>query len=194
MKQLQKEIDELNAKSVDLTVPPAPDPYADDYAEQIVKRDEKIQHIADHKAKTSSLEADQQRTLTAQTEKEELALQERVASFDSNMLSLGLKPNEVKQAADTILKYGINDTFQDILLEDPDGPLFVQYLDKNPVELESLNGMSALQLINHLNTEVRPKANLLKPKTSQAPEPPITLQGGGVAELQESWLKGAKFE
>ena len=191
---LQKELDEVKEKSVDLTVPELPDPYADDYAEKIQARDEAIQRVTTHNATVSNLETEQQKAHEVQREKDDAALQEKVAEFDSNMLTLGLKPNDVKQAADTVINYGISDTFQDVLLEDPDGPLLVQYLANNPVELESVNGMSVLQMINHLNSDIRPKASLLKPKTSQAPPPPESLSGGGVGELQEPWEKGTKYE
>ena len=190
---LQKELDEVKAKSVDLTVP-AIDPFSETFNEDLKARDEKITEIAEHNASVSTIETEQQKTLEAKNEQEEAALKEKVASFDSNMLTLGLKPVEVKQAADTVINYGISETFQDVLLEDPDGPLLVQYLANNPVELEAVNGMSVLQMINHLNTDVRPKASLLKPQTSQAPDPPITLDGGGVGEIEHPLLKGAKFE
>ena len=173
---------------------PAIDPFSETFNEDLKARDEKITEIAEHNASVSTIETEQQKTLEAKNEQDEAALKEKVASFDSNMLTLGLKPVEVKQAADTVINYGISETFQDVLLEDPDGPLLVQYLANNPVELEAVNGMSVLQMINHLNTDVRPKASLLKPQTSQAPDPPITLDGGGVGEIEHPLLKGAKFE
>lgn len=110
------------------------------------------------------------------------------------MVTHGLNPIETKAAADTIVNYGISDTFQDILLEDPDGPLFVNYLSQNPVELEEMNRMTTLQLVNHLNGDIRSKASLLKPKTSDAPDPPIILRGSGVPEQKESWEQGVIYE
>ena len=192
--RLQKELDEFKASSVDLTVPPAPDPYADDYAEQVIKRDEKIQQIADHKAEARSLETAQQQQQTEAKTDQERKDAEALQTFDANFLKLGLKPDEMKQAAQTVIENGISETLEDILLLDEDGPLLVKYFADNPVEQDNLSGMSPFQLLNHLNSEIKPKASLLKPKTSQAPEPPMTLQGGGVAELQEPWEKGVKYE
>ena len=121
-------------------------------------------------------------------------MRQKVAGFDARMVNLGLNPLEVSQAANTVADYGASDTLQDILLEDEDGPLFVAYLAKNPVELEALNGMSALQMVKALDGEIRQKASLLKPKTSDAPDPPETLTGGGVREMEDPLLKGAVFE
>jgi len=192
--KIQKEFEELKAKSVDLTVPPAPDPYSETYAEEIQARDEKIQQIADHKAKQASLEAaQQQNTIEADTEAQRKN-EEAIHTFDANFLKLGLKPDEMKEAANTVIENGISETMEDIILLDPEGPLFVKYFADNPVEQDKLEGMTPFQLLDHLNSNIRPKASLLKPKTSQAPPPPDTLDGGGVGEIEDPLLKGVKFE
>ena len=76
---------------------------------------------------------------------------------------------------------------QDIVLT-PEG------LKKLTVELEELNGLSAYQLATRINGDIRAKAALLKPQTSNAPDPPDTVTGGGVPEQSESWESGAKYE
>lgn len=192
--RLAKELAELKAKTVDLTVPPPPDPYSDNYEDQIRARDEAIQRKAEHDAQQRSIEDQQKRHTEEQALHEEQALQEKVAAFDTNMVKLGLNPVEVKKAANTLIDYGVSDTLQDILLEDSEGPLLATYLANNPIELEALGGMSTLQLVNHLNGTVRQKASLLKPKTSKAPDPPMTLSGGGVQELEDPLLAGVTFE
>ena len=110
------------------------------------------------------------------------------------MASHGLKTEEVKTAAETVIGFGISNTFQDVLLDDKDGPLMVKYLEDKPLEAEQINAMSTMELVNHLNTEVRPKALLLKPQTSTAPDPPVTLDGGGAPETPEPWEKGAVYD
>ena len=192
--KLKQELEELKAQSVDLTVPPIPDPYSENFEEQVRVRDEAIARKTKHEAAQSDLEkrAKQNEQDALESQKAEEAKQ--VEAFDANMVTLGLNPIEVKQAAETLLDYGLSDTLQDIVLEDSDGPLFVQYLANNPLELESLNGMSALQMVKVLDSDIRQKASLLKPKTSRAPDPPETLTGGGVTELEDPLLKGARFE
>jgi len=190
---LQKELDDLKAASVDLSVPDVPDPYSETFQADIAERDAAIQRKTEHEAQLKTADAAKQRTEEANLKIDEEKLREKIAGFDKRMNEHGLNPVEVKQAAETIIDYGASESMQDILLEDVDGPLMVAYLAKNPLEIENLNGMSTLALVNHLNTEIRPKASLLKPKTSDAPDPPMILSGGGAAELEDPLLKGAKF-
>lgn len=190
---LRKELEEFKAKSVDTTIPPIPDPYDDNYEEKIKARDEAIQRVTAHNAHQSQLEAAQESKKKEAEIAEQEAIAEKVRGFDSNIVQLGVNPIEVKKAADTVVDYGVSDALQDVLLEDEEGPLLVSYLAQNPVELSELNSMSTLQMFNHLNA-IRPKAQLLKPKTSQAPDPGTQIEGGGAAELEDPLLKGVKFE
>lgn len=192
--EAERRLSELNAGSDDIVIPEVPDPNSDTFAEDVVKRDTAIAK----KAELTAKEAQQAQDITdgeaERVTKIEAAIAEKVKAFDSNMVTLGLNPTETKIAADAVIEYGISDGFQDILLEDPDGPLFVQYLAKNPLELEKMNGMSPLQLVNHMNGDMRQKAALLKPKTSGAPPPPVTLEGGGVGVIKEDWEIGVTYE
>jgi len=191
---IQKELDELKGQNATVAIPPVPDQYSETYAADVASRDDAIRKQADQDAAQQRQEAQRKEKDEARVASENQAINKRIAEFDSNMVTHGLNPVETKAAADTVIAYGISNTFQDVLLEDPDGPLFVTYLSQNPVELGEMNGMSTLQLVNHLNGDIRQKASLLKPQTSNAPEPPITLSGGGVPEMKEGWEKGAKYD
>lgn len=191
---LRKELAEIKAKAEAVEVPPVPDPYSDDFEQQVKARDEAVKKQAQQEAARSRLEDDAKRKEAEARAKEEEATRAKIAGFDSNMVNLGLNPLEVNQAANALADYGISNALEDVLLEDEEGPLLVQYLAKNPVELEALEGMSALQMLKTLDGEVRQKASLLKPKTSAAPNPPDTLTGGGVKEIEDPLLKGAVFE
>lgn len=193
LEQARRELEEFKAKSVDLSIPPPPDPYAEDYAEQTKVRDEAIARKAAHDAEQSRLEASQQSAQEeAETARDEAKI-EQVKSFDDNLVKLGMNPLEVKKAADTVVDYGVSEDLESFLLTDEEGPLFVQYLAQNPVEQSELNAMSAFQQFKYLEG-IRPKAQLLKPKTSAAPDPGTELSGGGVPELEDPLLKGATFE
>lgn len=192
--KVEKELETLKSQQAEVVVPPVPDQYSETYTEDVAERDAAIKRQAENEAEqTRQAEQQKQRDEVRVTD-ETAALQKRVAAFDSNMVTHGLNPIETKTAADVVIGYGISDTFQDILLEDPDGPLFVNYLSQNPVELEEMNRMTTLQLVNHLNGDIRAKASLLKPKTSNAPDPPINLKGGGAPEQKEDWERGAVYE
>lgn len=191
--ELAKKLEDIEAKSAEVIIPDVPDPLSDTFAEDVQKRDVAIERKAELKAQQEQTAEAKKREDEARVTREEEALKARVATFDTNMVTHGLNPAETKKAADTVISYGINTMFEDSLLEDPDGPLLVSYLADNPVELEEINSMTALQLAHRLD-EIRPKASLLKPKTSDAPDPPVTVQGGGVPETKDWWEKGVRYE
>ncbi len=191
---VEKELEKLRTKQAEVVIPPVPDRYSETFDADIQTRDTAIKKQADQDAEQTRL-ADERKTKDeARITEENAAMNEKVVAFDSNMVTHGLNPAETKKAADTVIGYGISTNFQDVLLEDPDGPLLVTYLAQNPVELEEMNRMSVLQLVNHLNGDIRQKASLLKPQTSNAPNPPTTIKGGGASEMEDPLLKGAKFE
>lgn len=191
---LQKELNELKSKQAEVEIPPVPDKYSENYEAEMVTRDSAITQQAEQNAANESVDAQRKETEEAREAEKNTAIEKSIAVFDSNTVTHGLNPANVKVAADTVIENGISEMFQDVLLEDPDGPLFVQYLASHPIEAEEMNRMSTLQLINHLNSEIRPKALLLKPKTSNAPDPPVVLDGGGAPESKESWEEGARYE
>lgn len=191
---VEKELEELRAENEAVVIPPVPDKYSDNFDTELATRDEAIKKQAEQDAEQQRLTAERTEKDEVRVASEEAVIKEKIAGFDANMVTHGLNPVVTKKAADTVIGYGISENFQDVLLEDPDGPLFVQYLADNPVELEEMNRMSTLQLVNHMNGDLRAKASLLKPQTSTAPDPPITPRGGGAPELKEDWEKGAKYE
>jgi len=191
---VEKELGDLRAKQAEVVIPPVPDRYSETFDAEILTRDEAIQKQADLNAEQTRLADDRKTKDEARITEENAAMSKKVAAFDTNMVTHGLNPAETKKAADTVIGYGISTTFQDVLLEDPDGPLLVTYLSQNPVELEEMNRMSVLQLVNHLNGDIRQKASLLKPQTSNAPNPPTTIKGGGAPEQKEDWEKGVIYE
>lgn len=191
---LQKEIDELKGQGAEIVIPPVPDKYSETFDADIKARDEAITAKAEQSAATERQTAERKTRDDARLAEADKAIEDNVAKFDSNMVGHGLNPVEVKTAVDSVIANGISTSFQDVLLEDKDGPLMVMYLKANPIETEKINRMSTLALVNHLNDEVRPKALLLKPQTSNAPDPPIVLDGGGAPETKENWEKGAVYE
>lgn len=190
----EKELEKLRATSAEIVIPPVPDRYSDTFEADLAVRDKAIKRQADNDADQTRLAEQRKEEDETRLTEEDAAIKERIAGFDSNMVTHGLLPVETKKAAETVIAYGVSENFQDILLEDPDGPLFVTYLAENPVELEQMNGMTALQLVNHMNGDLRAKVSLLKPQTSNAPDPPITPRGGGAPEQKEDWEKGAVYE
>jgi hypothetical protein len=190
----QKRLEELESKVSEVVIPPVPDPYSENFQAEVEARDAAIAAAARKQTADELAEQKRKEQAVAKQTEESAALEQRVAKFDSNLVSHGLDAAEVKSAAEAVISYGISTTFQDVLLDDKDGPLMVKYLQANPIEAEQINNMSTLALVKYLDSDVRPKALLLKPQTSTAPNPPITLEGGGAPETKEAWERGAKYE
>ena len=192
--QLSEATKKLDALAVtEVEIPQVPDPLSDTYVEDVQKRDTAIQQKTELDVSIARKAEVEKQKDEARVTKEAANLTQKIARVEANTVTHGLNPLEVKQAADTVIANGVSEMFADMLLEDPDGPLMVAYLKDNPVEQDEMNRMTPLQLVTHLNA-IRPKASLLKPQTSNAPDPPITLTGGGVEELEDPLLKGAVFE
>lgn len=190
----ERELADFKSTQAEHQIPPPPDPYSTSYADDVATRDEAIRQHAENEAAVKQAEGDQLREKEASTERERVTETERISAFDANTLSLGLDPAGTKKAADTVIDYGISATLANHVMEDPDGPLMVQYLSENPVVLDELNGLTPYQLNIRITDDIRAKASLLKPQTSNAPAPPQTVKGGGVPEQKESWEAGAKYE
>ncbi len=190
----EKELEELKGNQAEVVIPPVPDKYSETYDADVKERDDAIAAQARQTADNEQAETKRKEKDEAREAEESTALNKRVATFDSNLVNHGLNAPEVKAAAETVIGLGISNTFQDILLDDKDGPLFVKYLAEHPIEAEQMNAMTTMGLVSHLNDDIRPKALLLKPQTSNAPEPPVTLEGGGAPETKETWEKGAVYE
>ncbi len=191
--RLQEKLDKLEAERNQVEIPPIPDRYDDKYQEKLELRDAAIRKQAENDAQAQRVEAERKKQQETAQAESDAALQERVKRFDKNMVDHGLNPADTKAAADQLVEYGLSEHLEDALLDDPDGPLFVQYLAQNPVELDGLASMTAYQLVRHLDGDIRQRAQLLKPKTSDAPPPPDVPDGGGAPETKEWWEKGATY-
>lgn len=191
--EAKKRLEALEAKANEVDVPSAPDPFAEDFDERQKEREEAIELRAARNRDKEIAEQEEQRKAERAREEDQKRQNEMVAQFDQNTSKLGLKPLEMKEAADTVLGYGTSEVLEEAILADEDGPLILKHLASNPIELDELNKMSTYQLARHIETTIRPKAQLLKPKTSQAPDPPETLSGGGVSEVTEPWEEGGKW-
>ncbi|WP_372857627.1 hypothetical protein [Pseudoalteromonas sp.] len=177
-------------------IPPAPDPFDDDYDEKIRERDELIARKAQFDAQQSVWQQQQQTQQQQAQQLKQEQLQAQVQAYNARTKELGISPDELQAAGNTVAQYGISDDLTMAILADSDGPLITKYLAANPMELSSLSNMNPLQGAMHIERIVRAKATALKPKTSKAPNPSENLQGKGHKPDDGRYrnIKGAKFE
>jgi len=142
---LQAKLDALEAKNVGsgkeleaVTIPPVPDSWDDDYAEKMRVRDEAIMgnaRVDSQKAINETRTAEQQ-LLKQQQEADKS--RELSDTFTANATKLNVSPAALEAAQTTVINYGITPELATELLQDADGPLMVQHLAANPLELHEL--------------------------------------------------------
>lgn len=174
-----------------IEIPPIPDMWDDNYEAKVQAREDAIRRkaVAEAQATQSTqnaaLEEQKQQLKQAQRSQQ---LQDK---FVDNAAKLGVDGEALNAAQNTIIQYGITPELATTILQDDNGPLLVQHLAANPLDLHDLVTLEPLQAGMKL-AEVKQKAAALKPKRSEAPPPADTLTGRGAKE-GERGPKGATF-
>jgi len=175
----------------EIVIPPAPDIWDDDYEAKARLREDAIRRkaVAEIRSEQTSQNAvaDQQKQQLQEAERS----QKLQGTFTDNAAKLGVNVEALDAAQRTVIQYGITPELATTILEDESGPLLVQHLAANPLDLHDLITMNPLQAGMKL-AETKQKAMALKPKQSGAPAPADTLSGRGARE-GERGPKGATF-
>jgi len=194
--ELKTRLEELEQKAQpvlsNIDIPPVPDSWDDNYEAKIRERDTAIQQKARFEA-SEAQKLERQAEAQRKSERQELersqALQD---TFLENSKKLGVKHDALMQAQNAVVSYGVTPELAQVLLKDSMGPLMVQHLEANPLDLHDIVNATPMEA-GLLLAEVKTKAALLKPKSSSAPSPAATLSGRA-APQRESWDKGNTYE
>jgi hypothetical protein len=195
--ELEERLKALEAKQApqevgDVTIPPIPDSWDENFEDKIRQREEAIQRKAAIDARQQA-SADQEAISQREQQRQELERSQKLNDqFTENAKTLGVSQQSLDVAQQTVIDYGITPELATALISDADGPLMVQHLAANPLELHDLVHASPLTA-GMMLAEVKAKAAALKPKSSEAPDPATTLNGKG-APVKERGPKGATFE
>ena len=191
------ELDAANAKLSELStdfepsVPDMPDSYDPEYTAKLAARDQAIIDKANWD-NDESARADASRT-KAKTDADaaNATIQENAVKFRERAAKQGLNADDLFKAEQVVTAYGISSQVAGHILAQEQGPLIVQYLSKNVVELSELVALDPLTAAVKLSTEIVAKAT--KASGSGTPDPLDIVDGKGAAETNE-YLKGVKFE
>jgi len=192
LEQRLKELESKNTVVDDVTIPPRPDSWDDDYEEKLRKREEAIERKAQasaHAAQRREADALAQRDRERKELERSQALQ---SQFLENSKKLGVSQEALDKAQNAIVDYGVSPQLATHLLEDSDGPLMTQYLAANPVDLYDIVNADPIKA-GVMLAGIKQKAASLKPKTSNAPKPATRVEGMG-APVKQRGPKGATFE
>lgn len=191
--ELEERLSKLEA-SDEIVIPPLPDAWDEDYDERMAARDKAIAE----QARLDAQKSVQQKELDSAKEAAERAERERmnelVVNYDKRIVTLGLSPSEIEEAAKTVIDYGISQDVAEFILQHEKGPLITKYLATNPLELDDLRSMSPIQAALTIERKISPAADTLKPQATAAPDPVESLGSRGVGEKESPLIKGATFE
>lgn len=176
-----------------LEVPPMPDPYSDNYEEQVRARDAAIALRAAHNAQQEQIKQAQLAQQHQEAFRKQQELEESVTTYKSNAVKLGIKQDDLMQAAQAVANYGINEDLAMAIIGDEHGALITTYLASNVSDLDRLVRMTPYQAGMYIANEIKPKAVARKPKTSNAPEPVPRVSGNGAPESKSPLLKGVTY-
>ena len=191
---LEKRLQDIESKRPaveDVVVPPIPDSWDENYEAKIRQRDEAFRRQAQNEHATAQ-RREEQATSERESQRAEYdraqALQKQ---FAANTQKLGLKDDELMAAQNAVVEYGVTPDLANALLEDADGPLMVQYLAANPLDLYDITQASPLKA-GLLLAQVKAKSAGLRKRVSAAPDPADSLTGRAVGK-KERGPKGATF-
>lgn len=191
-------LDAIEAAKPAPTVSNMPDRFDmsdEEFNEALLRRDGERQALADHNATITARQNMQQQ----QAQQAEQARLERLAKAGEDCTkratSLGISQEQLNAAAAKIQVIGIDPLVGEFILELEDGPLILQHLAANPNDHYALNGLTPMMASQMITGSLRQKAEALKPKQSNAPDPVVPLSGNGVDPEAGKYanLKGVKY-
>lgn len=194
LKAANKKLEAFEAEKGEITIPPVPDTFDEDFEEKLKQRDEAIMQKAQQDAQKQSVVAQQTANEEAVAKVEEERVQTLIGGYSQRINTLGLNADEVRVAGDTVVRNGIDGSVAEYILGDEDGPLITKYLAENPVIQDELRHLPPIQAAMKIDSTIRQAVSTMKPQVSDAPDPIETLDGRGAGEQVSRFIKGATFE
>jgi hypothetical protein len=184
----RKQQEKMAAKISDM--PEAPDPFDDDYEAKLERYKTAIEQKAQYDAQQGFLREQQLQQQQLEQAKKTQEIQEKAQTYEQRAKELGISQEDMQNTGQTLISAGISEELAVALLEDKDGPIISKYLSANLNELDSLQSANPY-LAGAKLSEIKQKAQALKPKTSKTP-PPATKVEQQAVDPEIGSLKHAK--
>jgi len=197
---LQRQLAEAKAQLPQAQAPEIPDtPNLDDFysdpdglkAAQD-KRDEAIKQRAEFDQQISWENSQLQRQAQQQAQETVQKQQEAIVGYAKTAETFGIKSEQMQKDAAMVSQSGLAQGIQDHLVSDAQGPLIINFLATNMLELDKIRSMDDIQAGIYIANEIKPKLAGIK-KTTTAPHPLDMDDGKGVPEKTDPRLKGVTF-
>jgi len=162
-------------------LPSMPDPYDDDYDVKMQEWQAGVQNKAAFDANQNLIAQNAHNAQQAAQYKQQQEIAVREHKFLESAKEQGVSSDEMNVLLTTIGSYGgIGNDNAQAIMQDPDAASIIRHLAENPQEIAAIQQMSGYTLANHINNNIRAKAQALKPKRSNAPAPSTEVHGDGI--------------
>jgi hypothetical protein len=179
-------------------IPAMPDAFDDDFDAKVKVRDDALVAQANYNATNQAYLNQQQQTQQQAALAKQQAGQKVLQEHNSRVKELGIKPEAMMAAENTVMNYGMSNELLTHIAGMTDSPLVINHLAANPVEGYELANMAISNPygVSAYLSGIAEKASALKPKTSSTPAPATNLEGNGVDPEagKYQYIVGATFE
>ena len=174
-------------------VPNMPDPFDDDFEKKVAERDEAIRKAVAYQQKQEFLREQKSNELKKQQEERESHTKKVLDTYRERVKEVGFTEEEQIKNENVIAAYIQDQSIAEFILSNDDGPLLIKALAENPVELERIAHMNAMQAAVYITNIVAPNAKKLRPQTTKTPAPAKIQHGSGYVK-EDPLIAGAHFE
>lgn len=170
----EKELEDLrrrHASDQDVKIPDMPDQFDPDFDRKLSERDEAIRKYERRQFEVSARQrAEEERRQQAENDVQR-QVNESVKSYNDKIKAFNLDKKTMDAHDATVAQFVSQDLARFILANDK-GPLLVEHLGRNVMELEKISRMPIADAVYAISTGILPKLN---PKTVK--RPPNTVEG-----------------
>lgn len=175
-------------------IPEIPAQYDDDFDQRLAARETAIQEAAQFDSRASTQRQIEDHLAEQQAQAQQKALNDASLEYERRGHQLGISEIELRQAGERLTQYQLTNDELTFLLTDEMGPAMTKFLSDNPLEMETFSQQPiGPQRLVFLATDIKSKAGASKRRTTETPDPPQNISGGGVPQKQ-SGPEGATYE
>jgi len=199
--RLAKEKSELEAKLAEINkpgglkpVPDIPDSFDPDFHEKLQERDRILVANSEYEHRVRLNQAAIDKVNYEKSVQEEKVRTEKVNSYRERIAKFGLDEAKLTKAESNVVRFLPNQDVKQFILEDDNGPLIVQHLNDNPVELTKVATMNPIAAALYLKETVSKIAKKLQPNPTSTPDPIRINKGRAAPDETHPDNVGATFE
>ena len=156
-------------------------------------RDEAIANRASYDAQANYERNMQEQQRQVQVNEQRQQEAKTIDTYAANAEKLGINGEQLQQDAGIVSQAIRSPELESHILADAQGPLVVNYLARNVMELDTIQSMSPIQAALYVDNVIKPKLSSTRKETN-TPRPPEIVEGGAAPQKEHWSLDGVKFE